>query len=113
MATFEIRDETYEQLAKRAALEQTAVEAFVQPALDRLARGEAIASIVGRGAWSSLFRMALRMVQSRARSARRRYPIGRQSRVDLRGTRLVNTARLCGQGGTRCPVSRRDGPAWD
>jgi hypothetical protein len=65
MATLEIRDETYEQLAKRAALEQTTVEAFVQPALDRLARGEAIAPTSAEERRQA-FSEWQRVVQSRA-----------------------------------------------
>jgi len=45
MATLNIKDDTYERLARKAVAQNTTVEDFVEPVLDRLAETEPASAI--------------------------------------------------------------------
>ncbi len=45
MATLNIKDDTYERLARKAVAQNTTVEDFIEPLLDRIAETEAASAI--------------------------------------------------------------------
>ncbi len=76
MATLNIKDDTYEKLARKAVAQNTTVEDFVEPLLDRLAEPEPASAIQAPLRTAAEREQALAEWMAQVQKRAGRYPAG-------------------------------------
>ncbi len=76
MATLNIKDDTYERLARKAIAQNTTVEDFVEPLLDRLAETELVPAIEPPSHTAAEREKALAEWMAQVQKRANRYPVG-------------------------------------